>query len=154
MTRTGRWSWVESDQYGCPQVQIKAERKLDFFFGVTFHLSVWSFYKHTVNTAGYKTVMLQHKIGQAAAGRSLSGTSLVLPLLWACHLLFLCFFLHVSLPSVMQTFKQMADGKRQRFRNSTFLHLIKHKSQTFFYCAYRWSSGFQTLPSQHHIVGF
>lgn len=60
------------DQYGRPQVQIKAERKLDFFFfsSGTFHLSVWSFYKHAVNTAGYKPVILQHKIGQAAAGRS------------------------------------------------------------------------------------
>lgn len=83
MTTAGREAGVEeSDQYGCPHVQMKAERKLDFFFySGRFHLSVWSFYKHTVNTAGYKTVMLQHKIGQAAAGRSLSGMSLVLPLL-------------------------------------------------------------------------
>lgn len=44
LPKPGRKKEINTDR---PQVQIKAERKLDFFSSGTFHLSFWSFYKHS-----------------------------------------------------------------------------------------------------------
>lgn len=74
--KPGRKKEINTDR---PPVQIKAERKLDFFFPVVRFIFHSGLFINTVSAAGYKTVMLQHKIGHESAGRSLSRTFLVPP---------------------------------------------------------------------------